>query len=65
MNVTSVSWNSEMDDLIAYASNDMFFIQLINNQPQIQKLEGNVVGFKGSKLFIYNKNITTIDVSQT
>lgn len=28
MNVTSAAWNSDMEDLIAYSSNGMFFIKL-------------------------------------
>lgn len=28
MNVTSVAWNSEMDNLLAYAGNGMLFMKL-------------------------------------
>jgi hypothetical protein len=30
MNVNSACWNSEMEDLISYTSNGMFFIKLNN-----------------------------------
>ena len=33
MNVSSVAWNVQHEDMIAYASNQVFFIQLKNFQP--------------------------------
>lgn len=38
MNVTSATWNSDMEDLISYSSNGMVFIKLNNMQPNIQKM---------------------------
>jgi len=35
MNVTSVAWNSEMDDLLVYAGNGMIFIKLNTFSPSV------------------------------
>ncbi len=33
MNVTSVAWNAQHEDMIAYASNGVFYIRLRDFQP--------------------------------
>ena len=66
MNVTSVAWNTDLDDILAYSGNGMLFIKTGSTPPTNQKMNGFVVGFKGSKLFVLNfLNMTTIDVPQT
>ena len=66
MNVTSVSWNTDMDDVLAYSGGGLLSIKMGNFPPNTQKMNGFVVGFKGSKLFVLNHlMMSTIDVPQT
>ena len=66
MNVTSVAWNTDVDDILAYSGNGVLFIKTGNIPPTSQKMNGFVVGFKGSKLFVLHfLNMSTIDVPQT
>ena len=61
--VKSAAWNLEMDDMLAYTSDDTLFIKTREAAPSQQKLPGSVVGFKGSKIFcISNASMNTIDV---
>ena len=46
MNVTSVAWNTDLDDILAYSGNGMLFIKTGNIPPTTQKMNGFVVGFK-------------------
>jgi intraflagellar transport protein 122 len=46
MNVTSVAWNTDLDDLLAYSGNGMLFIKTGTFPPSSQKMNGFVVGFK-------------------
>ena len=46
MNVTSVAWNTDLDDILAYSGNGMLFIKTGNIPPTSQKMNGFVVGFK-------------------
>lgn len=64
--VQSAAWNLEMDDMLAYTSADTLFIKTREANPSQQKLPGNVVGFKGSKIFcISDSQMNTIDVPQS
>lgn len=46
MNVTSVAWNTDLDDILAYSGNGMLFIKTGTIPPTSQKMNGFVVGFK-------------------
>lgn len=65
--VTSVAWNSELEDVLAYSNeSNMLYIKTGNYQPISQKLVGIIVGFKNSKVFALQSNtMNTIDVPQT
>jgi len=64
--VKSAAWNLEMDDMLAYTSQDTLFIKTREAMPSQQKLPGSVVGFKGSKIFcISDSSMNTIDVPQS
>jgi intraflagellar transport protein 122 len=55
-----------MDDMLAYTSEDTLYIKVREIPPSVQKLPGEVVGFKGSKIFCLNDNaMNTIDVPQS
>ncbi len=64
MNVTSAAFNTDFDDMIAYSGNEMIFIKSGNQPPLSQKYNGDVKGFKSSKMFVLNNAaMQTIDVS--
>lgn len=63
---TSVAWNYEMEDMLAYSGNNTLSIKTGNFAPTTQKLLGFVVGFKGSKIFsLHYVTMNTIDIPQT
>jgi len=62
----SVAWNSEMEDMVAYSGQNMLSIKTGDFPPHSQKLQGFVVGFKGSKIFcLHYVSMQTIDVPQS
>mmetsp|Transcript_56941 Transcript_56941/g.123236 ORF Transcript_56941/g.123236 Transcript_56941/m.123236 type:complete len:1277 (+) Transcript_56941:78-3908(+) len=65
-NANSVAWNTEMEDMLAYSGNNMLCIKTGTFPPHMQKLQGFVVGFKGSKIFcLHYISMQTIDVPQS
>lgn len=48
MNVTSVAFQEDFEDMITYSGNGMLSIRTANQPPLTQKINGNVLGFKGS-----------------
>jgi len=65
-NANSVAWNTEMEDMLAYSGNNMLCIKTGQFPPHMQKLQGFVVGFKGSKIFcLHFISMQTIDVPQS
>ena len=66
MNTISAAWNTDMDDLLAYSGGGLLSIRMGNLPPATQRMNGFIVGFKGSKLFfLYNSNMVTMDVPPT
>lgn len=64
--VKSAAWNLEMDDMIAYTTDDTLYIKTREMPASQQKLPGQVVGFKGSKIFCLSDTaMNTIDVPQS
>lgn len=64
--VMSAAWNLEMDDMLAYTGQDTLYIKTREMPSSSQKLPGQVVGFKGSKIFcISDTAMNTIDVPQS
>lgn len=65
-NANSVAWNTEMEDMLAYSGSSMLCIKTGSFPPHMQKLQGFVVGFKGSKIFcLHYISMQTIDVPQS
>jgi len=65
-NAESVSWNLEMDDMLAYTGEGHLFIKTGDLPPSSQRMPGEVVGFKGSKIFtLFDGAMTAIDVPQS
>jgi len=65
-NANSVAWNTEMEDMLAYSGSNMLCIKTGLFPPHMQKLQGFVVGFKGSKIFcLHYISMQTIDVPQS
>jgi intraflagellar transport protein 122 len=55
-----------MDDMLAYTCKDQLFIKTREMPPSVQRLPGDVVGFKGSKIFVLNgAAMNTVDVPQS
>ena len=47
----SVAWNADMEDMFCFSGNGMLSIKPGDLPLHQQKLQGFVVGFKGSKIF--------------
>eukprot|EP00240_Pyramimonas_obovata_P000052 CAMPEP_0118949464 /NCGR_PEP_ID=MMETSP1169-20130426/49666_1 /TAXON_ID=36882 /ORGANISM="Pyramimonas obovata, Strain CCMP722" /LENGTH=1253 /DNA_ID=CAMNT_0006896109 /DNA_START=163 /DNA_END=3921 /DNA_ORIENTATION=+ len=62
----SVAWNTEMEEMFCFSGNGMLSIKTGNFPVHQQKLQGFVVGFKGSKIFcLHYVCMQTIDVPQS
>lgn len=65
-NANSVAWNTEFDDMLCYSGNGQLSIKTADFPLAQQKLQGFVVGFKGSKIFcLHFVSMNTIDVPQS
>mmetsp|Transcript_3049 Transcript_3049/g.4655 ORF Transcript_3049/g.4655 Transcript_3049/m.4655 type:complete len:1198 (+) Transcript_3049:84-3677(+) len=65
-NANSVAWNAEMENMFCFSGNGMLNIKTGNFPTHQQKLQGFVVGFKGSKIFcLHYVSMQTIDVPQS
>ncbi|KAJ3136146.1 hypothetical protein HK100_002072 [Physocladia obscura] len=65
-NANSVSWNSELDDMLCYSGNGVLNVKTGSFLSHQQKMQGFVVGFKGSRIFsLHIYNMTTVDVPQS
>lgn len=65
-NAASVAWNSELEDMLTFSGNGQLNIKAGNFPPHTQRIQGFVVGFKGSRVFCLNGDvITSIDVPQS
>ena len=65
-NAKSVSWNTEMEDMLCYSGSNNLYIKAGSFPPHTQKLQGFVVGFKGSKIFcLQATSMITVDVPQS
>ncbi|KAI8615618.1 hypothetical protein BC830DRAFT_282435 [Chytriomyces sp. MP71] len=65
-NANSVAWNSELDDMLCYSGGGVLTVKTGSFQSHQQKMQGFVVGFKGSRIFcLHIYNMTTIDVPQS
>eukprot|EP01028_Stygiella_incarcerata_P008814 TRINITY_DN3952_c0_g1_i1.p1 TRINITY_DN3952_c0_g1~~TRINITY_DN3952_c0_g1_i1.p1 ORF type:complete len:1238 (-),score=308.25 TRINITY_DN3952_c0_g1_i1:116-3280(-) len=63
---TSVSWNSEYEDMLCYSEGHDVVILTANFAPVHQKMQGFVVGFKGSKVFcLQHTTMNTVDIPQS
>eukprot|EP00826_Nyctotherus_ovalis_P048259 TRINITY_DN5660_c0_g1_i7.p1 TRINITY_DN5660_c0_g1~~TRINITY_DN5660_c0_g1_i7.p1 ORF type:complete len:916 (+),score=268.90 TRINITY_DN5660_c0_g1_i7:716-3463(+) len=65
--VTSVAFNSELDDVLAFSKEDNVLLIKTGDFPAVsQKLTGIIVGFKNSKVFVLQGTVmNTIDVPQS
>ena len=62
----SLSWNAEFDDMLAYSGDGKLCVRTGDFTPHTQKLDGFVVGFKGSKVFCLDQtSVQTVDVPQS
>jgi len=65
-NANCVAFNTELGDMLSYSGNGTLAIKTGNFPVSTQKLQGFVVGFRGSKLFcLQYLTMKTIDVPQT
>jgi intraflagellar transport protein 122 len=48
--IFSAAWNIEADDMLAYTGKDTLYIKTREMPASSQRLPGQVVGFKGSKI---------------
>ncbi|KAF4678197.1 hypothetical protein FOL47_003259 [Perkinsus chesapeaki] len=64
-NANSVAWNQEFPDMVAYSGSNVLSIKTGSFPSYPQKLQGFVVGFKGSKIFCLNlSSMDTIEIPQ-
>ena len=65
-NANSVSFNTEMEDMLCFSGNNMLSIKTGDYPVARQKMQGFVVGFTGSKIFCLHRiSMQTIDVPQS
>ncbi|KAF4638299.1 WD domain, G-beta repeat-containing protein [Toxoplasma gondii] len=65
-NVTSVAWNLVMDDMLAYTGNNTLSVRHGTLKPRSQRLQGLVVGFRGSKIYcLKSQSIQTCNFPQS
>ncbi|KAJ3332247.1 hypothetical protein HDU76_000838 [Blyttiomyces sp. JEL0837] len=65
-NANSVAWNTELEDMLCYSGNGILNIKAGNFPAHQQKMQGFVVGFKGSRIFcLHIYTMTTVDVPQS
>eukprot|EP01064_Diplonema_japonicum_P000248 TRINITY_DN10184_c2_g1_i1.p1 TRINITY_DN10184_c2_g1~~TRINITY_DN10184_c2_g1_i1.p1 ORF type:complete len:1221 (+),score=188.38 TRINITY_DN10184_c2_g1_i1:64-3726(+) len=65
-NANSIAWNSEYEDMLCFSGNSFLNIKTGTFPVHQQKLQGFVVGFKGSKIFcLHFVAMHTIDVPQS
>eukprot|EP00906_Rhabdomonas_costata_P031099 RCo043952 len=65
-NANSIAWNTEYEDMLCFSGNGVLNIKTGNFPVHQQKLQGFVVGFKGSKIFcLHFVTMHTIDVPQS
>ncbi|KAJ3215015.1 hypothetical protein HDU67_000968 [Dinochytrium kinnereticum] len=65
-NANSVAWNTELEDVLCYSGNGVLNIKAGSFPAHQQKMQGFVVGFKGSKIFcLHIYAMTTVDVPQS
>ena len=65
-NANSVAWNTEFEEMFCYSGNGQLSIKTGDFPVHQQKLQGFVVGFKGSKIFcLHYVSMQTIDVPQS
>ncbi|KAJ3071027.1 hypothetical protein HDU98_005913 [Podochytrium sp. JEL0797] len=65
-NANSVAWNSELDDMLCYSGNGVLNVKTGTFLSHQQKMQGFVVGFKGSRIFcLHIYNMTAVDVPQS
>lgn len=65
-NASSVAWNTDNEEMLCFSGNGTLSIKAGTFPCNVQKLNGFVVGFKGSKIYCLNAQSTeTIDVPQS
>eukprot|EP01061_Rhynchopus_euleeides_P016277 TRINITY_DN27556_c0_g1_i1.p1 TRINITY_DN27556_c0_g1~~TRINITY_DN27556_c0_g1_i1.p1 ORF type:complete len:1234 (+),score=571.29 TRINITY_DN27556_c0_g1_i1:232-3933(+) len=65
-NANAIAWNSEYEDMLCFSGNSTLNIKTGNFPVHQQKLQGFVVGFKGSKIFcLHYVSMRTVDVPQS
>ena len=65
-NANSVAWNADHEDMLCFSGNNVLNIKTGTFPVHQQKLQGFVVGFKGSKIFcLHYSAMHTIDVPQS
>ena len=65
-NASSVAWNAELDDMLCFSGNGTLSIKTANFPLHQQRMQGFVVGFKGSKIFsLHYVAMQTVDVPQS
>ncbi|EGD82626.1 hypothetical protein PTSG_11988 [Salpingoeca rosetta] len=62
----SVAWNTQNEDMLCYSGNGMLHIKAANFPLHVQKLQGFVVGFSGSRIYcLHVHSMKPVDVPQS
>ncbi|XP_061187801.1 intraflagellar transport protein 122 homolog isoform X4 [Saccostrea echinata] len=65
-NANSVAWNTHYEDMLCFSGNGLLNIKASNFPVHVQKLQGFVVGFSGSKIFcLHIYSMSSVDVPQS
>lgn len=66
MGANSLAWNTEFDDMLSYSGDGTLCVRTNDFPVHKQKLNGFVVGFKGSKVFtLHQTAVQTVEVPQS
>ena len=66
LGANSLAWNTEFDDMLCYSGDGTLCVRTADFPVHAQKLQGFVVGFKGSKVFcLHRTSVQTVDVPQS
>lgn len=61
--VDGVEWNIAFPDMLCYSSHGSIWIKTANFDPVDLMEEGELLGFRGSKLYLLNKTLQRVEIS--
>ncbi|XP_050537912.1 intraflagellar transport protein 122 homolog [Daktulosphaira vitifoliae] len=60
LEITSVSWNSKFPDMVCFSGRNIFNIKVNNFPAYQQRINGQIIGMYGSKIFALNESFVSV-----